>query len=504
LRTAAPLFRAYEHAVDILEKSFAPLFHHSDEFYVLLCGDRNPKKEKIMESNMSKRKFMPLLELSKLASKIKAKKQLGKERGYSLLMDDIDNPPEEGYEAFDDSEDDLLSHHHSDMADDDDDDSDNDESFDLSYWHITIPNIDYVLEKNKKNYVFILKVERIGGRPNSLDETEWQVVRKYNEFYVLDSKLRRFHDSLNNAEIPAKRTILKKDYEYLSSIRLKFQEYLQRLVRSPVLRGSSLLHSFLTPGAEITGMFEPESVGREAGRKVKSLKSKLVIEKGQNLELFLNSFIISAEPTLKKKIPAKTPPTTFYTPGHRRRDSRMYLPPPAWAQRNHRRTLSDSSDDFFKLQATTVTEFILYGARNVLKVSPWLHHILTCARYLCMNTIDAFVERYLSYKLSLATADLQLVEYIHLIRDLVFFDNDAPRTDSDKVERRDKTLEQMLAFLPEKLVKVIGVDNHERTIQTIFEMFQHPKLNKQLLYILLDDLIMELFPELRMQSTVKN
>lgn len=52
----------------------------------------------------------------------------------------------------------------------------------------------------------------------------------------------------------------------------------QRLVRSPVLRGSSLLHSFLTPGAEMTGKIEPESVGREAGRKVKSLKSKLVIE----------------------------------------------------------------------------------------------------------------------------------------------------------------------------------------------------------------------------------
>ena len=54
---------------------------------------------------------------------------------------------------------------------------------------------------------------------------------------------------------------------------------LQRLVRSPILRESGLVHSFLTPGHEMGGgLFEPDSVGREAHRKVNSLKSKLVIE----------------------------------------------------------------------------------------------------------------------------------------------------------------------------------------------------------------------------------
>ena len=62
---------------------------------------------------------------------------------------------------------------------------------------------------------------------------------------------------------------------------LKVFLFFQRLARSPVLRGSSLLHSFLTPGSEITGMFEPDSVSREAERKVKSLKSKLIIEVSQ-------------------------------------------------------------------------------------------------------------------------------------------------------------------------------------------------------------------------------
>ena len=31
----------------------------------------------------------------------------------------------------------------------------------------------------------------------------------------------------------------------------------------------------------------------------------------------------------------------------------------------------------------------------------------------------------------------------------------------------------------EKMVQLIGQENHEYAIRTIFEMFQHPRLNKQ-------------------------
>ena len=46
---------------------------------------------------------------------------------------------QEAFEAYEDSDDDFEP----------DCDSD-DEVHDLSYWHVTIPKIDYVLEKNKK------------------------------------------------------------------------------------------------------------------------------------------------------------------------------------------------------------------------------------------------------------------------------------------------------------------------------------------------------------------
>ena len=50
---------------------------------------------------------------------------------------------QDSYEAYGESEDDLL--------DDERDQRDSDdEIFDLSYWHITIPHLDYILEKNKR------------------------------------------------------------------------------------------------------------------------------------------------------------------------------------------------------------------------------------------------------------------------------------------------------------------------------------------------------------------
>lgn len=487
-RAAAPLFRAYEHAVDILDKVYVPLFHQSDEIFELKCGDRNPKvKKSTDECSLAKRKFMAFADLSKITSRIRARKMLAK--GEKLTsMDELDFPlTEEAYESYEDEFDPDNEEDHF------DDNEMHIDSFDLNYCHITIPKMDFVLIGNKRCYVYIITVDVIGSRSDG-ELSQWQAVRKYNEFYVLDIKLRRFHEALNLAELPAKRTILKKDFDYLNSIRPRLQEYLQKLARSPALKGSSLLQRFLSPGPEIDGMFEPESVGREAGRKVKSLKNKLVIEKGQNLEKFLNSFINSAEPPAKKKIPPKPMPTHMMYSTHRRHDSLVQLPPPHWA-RELRRNLSINSDIDF-LSPHSVSEYVLYVCRNLFKVPSLIHHILIFAQFLCKNTIDVFIEKFITYKILLGTAELQLISYIHLVRDAIFFDSDPPRTDSDKVERRDCTLQKLLNYLPNKMRNCIGPENHDQAMRTMFEMFQYPRLNKQLFYILFDELMYELFPEL--------
>ncbi|XP_065066151.1 sorting nexin-14-like [Rhopilema esculentum] len=508
LRTAEPLFKAYEYAFNLIEYKFAPLFHESDEFYRILCGPREveqPKKEPI---KIPKKKFMPLAELTRLANRIKMRKRVAKEdKSLAIFLDEME-PSESSPELLDEEEDEVEDFSAGLITEEDVDVS---EKRDLSYWHITIPRIESIFERNKKVYVFVINIESIGTENGIRADTKWQVLRKYNEFFVLDSKLRRFHGTLHRAELPGKRTILKKDLDFLATCRLPFQEYLQSLVRNPVLRGSGLLHIFLSPGSELTGMFEPESMGREAGRKIQSIKSKLVIERGQNLDEFLQAFLASAEPP-KKKIPPKPQNEKIQRPTKQRKNSKLYLPsrPCSWelvlgifwrfypqlllqqiAIENTTKNLSNEM---------TITDYIIYSARSLLKVSPFLHHVLIFVRFLAKNTLDYFIERFVSYKFALATQEDQIVDLTHLLRDVVFFDNDPPRTDSEKVARRDETFEKMMKFLPDIVKKIIGNDTHEYGIRLIFEVFQHPKLNKQLVYTLLDELVVELFPEISTQE----
>ena len=89
-KTAVPLFQAYEHAVDILEKIYSPLFHQSADFFLLKCGNRDIKRKRSVEDvNISKRKFMGFADLSKLTSRIKAKK-MGSQRGGGERLSSMD------------------------------------------------------------------------------------------------------------------------------------------------------------------------------------------------------------------------------------------------------------------------------------------------------------------------------------------------------------------------------------------------------------------------------
>jgi sorting nexin-14 len=78
-----------------------------------------------------------------------------------------------------------------------------------------------------------------------------------------------------------------------------FEEFLQRLLQKPTLRGSDLLHSFLRSPGEfvpagpggIAGAM-PEGLGRMIRR---SVPLRLRKEKGQHLDTFLNAFVASTE-----------------------------------------------------------------------------------------------------------------------------------------------------------------------------------------------------------------
>ena len=53
------------------------------------------------------------------------------------------------------------------------------------------------------------------------------------------------------------------------------------------------------------------------------------------------------------------------------------------------------------------------------------------------------------------------------------------RTDTQKLERREQTLKEMLEFLPDIAVRAMGTERHKAGMTLLFELLQQPKLNKQ-------------------------
>ncbi|KAK3708732.1 hypothetical protein QZH41_015164 [Actinostola sp. cb2023] len=252
LKMAALLSKAYEHAYNLLEGTFIPLFYQSDDYFSLLCGSRLPARPLYKPtSRASKKKFDPLAEFSKLAGKIKHK---------------VLNPVREEYSAYDELDPYDMIETPPEFALDSDEEVDNasldEQSRDLSTWKITIP---HVIMENKYKCIYIISVERTDAKDGKYLFFNVKGDKgRYKEFYVLQSKLEEFHGAIENTFLPVKQSSskmasTKKPATYYESCRDQFENYLQVLSRNPLLKCSALLFYFLSPNKEFLKMFESKN-----------------------------------------------------------------------------------------------------------------------------------------------------------------------------------------------------------------------------------------------------
>ncbi|CAJ0956133.1 unnamed protein product, partial [Ranitomeya imitator] len=88
--------------------------------------------------------------------------------------------------------------------------------------------------------------------------------------------------------------------------------------------------------------------------------------------------------------------------------------------------------------------------------------------------------------------------------DAVFCETTEPRAVSAKQKRAKQTFEEMMAYIPvcpssctlDLIGKCIGEEAKYEGIRLLFDGLQQPVLNKQLSYVLLDIVILDIFPEL--------
>uniref|UniRef100_A0A4W6ERK7 Sorting nexin 14 n=1 Tax=Lates calcarifer TaxID=8187 RepID=A0A4W6ERK7_LATCA len=486
LQTIPCLFEAYEHVLSLLERVFTPMFCHSDEIGGLMHTTGNSCDSVRACSSVHCRNTSKRGEsfgISRIGSKIKGVFKSTTMEGSILppsAMNDIDNDVVE--EATVVMEDDSPAEPASMPG----------IQRNLSAWSISIPFIDIFDDEAKKEKIpccIHSLMETFGHEPE-----KWSVYRRYLEFYVLESKLTEFHGTFADAQLPSKRIIGPKNYEFLESKREEFEEYLQRLLQHPELSNSQLLADFLSPHSMESQFLDRMLPDVNLGKIFKSVPGKLIKERGQNLEPFIQSFFNSCESPKPK--PSR-PELTILSPtaeNNKKLFNNLF--------RNNA-NLSESPErkhnhNYF-MEVVTVHgmyDYMMYVGRVMFHMPDWLHHILAAGRILFKNTFEAYMDQYMQSKLEQILQEHRMVSLITQLRDAVFCENSEERTTEDKQMRAKQTFEEMMKYLPDFVGKCIGEEAKYEGIRLLFDGFQQPLLNKQMTYVLLDIAVQELFPEL--------
>ncbi|XP_066461276.1 sorting nexin-14 isoform X1 [Eleutherodactylus coqui] len=503
LQTMRCLFEAYEHVLSLLENVFTPMFCHSDEYFrQLLEGAESPtRSSKFNRNSLSlddirttqKRGGEPS-GIGKIGSRLKGVFKSTTMEGAMLpnygMAEGDEYAIEEGIMVLeDDSPVEVLTA------------STPNTPRNLSAWNISIPFVDFFedacLEKRDRKEripVFCIDVERNDRKAVGHEAEHWSVYRKYIEFYVLESKLTEFHGTFPDTQLPSKRIIGPKNYEFLKSKREEFQEYLQKLLQHPELSNSQLLADFLSPNSLETQFHDKILPDVNLGKMIKSVPSKLIKEKGQHLEPFIMNFINSCESPKPK--PSR-PELTILSPtseNDKKLFNDLYK-----NNANRSENIERRYNQNYFMEVMTVEgvyDYLMYIGRVVFHIPDWFHHLLMGGRILLKNSLETYTDYCLQCKLEQLSQEHRLVSLITLLRDAVFCETTEPRSAAVKHKRAKQTFEEMMAYIPDLIGKCIGDEAKYEGIRLLFDGLQQPVLNKQLSYVLLDIVLLEIFPEL--------
>ncbi|XP_070579671.1 sorting nexin-14-like isoform X2 [Ptychodera flava] len=487
LRTSDSLFRAYEYSYNLLENTFCPMFHQSDAYFNMICGKR--LSTACQRPLRGRKQNEPMSAVSKLGSRIKGvfRSNTSEDR---MMVDteeesEIDSDQASAADNIVSSMDVMLPL--------------DSQVRDLSAWRVSIPRYGLRQEGTSRYFVYVIHVDRLDIRSGDEEKMSWEVERRYPEFYVLENKLTEFHGVFEDCTLPSRRAFTTKTREFLESKIPVLEKWLQTLLTKPVLRGSDLLYSFLTTKDEFVAKFLPDV---NFGKMLKSVPNRILKERGQYLEPFLQSFVTSTEAPKPKPREGAEKKNKQYPTLLERRHNTLFMDNAGYSTDDDDIQYTREVQDTNVIHIDGIFDYVIHIARLAYDIPTWLHNLFYTVRILGKHTIENFADYYIGGKIDQVLHEEKLEFIINLLRDAIFFDDDPARTDEQKRERRDETFEEMKKFIPKIFAAAVGEDKFHSGTKLLFDLLQCPKLNKQLSYVLLDIALLELFPELEERTSV--
>lgn len=441
-RNCKSLYEAFEFANELLDY-YCRKFFHTDVYLKLICGQRS------LSFNLGFEEYCH----AQNSIKPESDKQALPDEGNDDFFDDIEHVK------------------------------------DLTNWQVSVSKINIKYDVvGREVFYFEIEICQLEGK-------RWVVERQFNEFYILASKLREFHgDELNQLLLPTRKPFLKVNKSMMESYRYDLELFLRHLLGNIYLKRSELLFNFLSANDFSYNYF---SDNFNLGKMIKNVPSKFSKERGQHLYSFLKNFIASCEKSSIVEIEDTS----------------------AKVQKPKKTSFSESTVEMDLSDLPSVSTQRIYAHLEYLydylllvlirfyNANNWILQLLYMARPLLRQTFQSVCEYLVSKQLqgTLFTSHkmCQLIAHltmslkdegnaaqVHTIADV------ASLTNLTKSQRSQKALTLAKEYIPKWLVEQLADFNkHEEMIFLLFSLLQHPLLNKQLLYLILNSLIADVFPE---------
>jgi len=380
--------------------------------------------------------------------------------------------------------------------------------------------------------------------------SEWKVDRKYQEFYVLETKMVEFHGEsiLDEGRLPAKKLFNMKSRAFVESMRPAFEKFLRRLLRNKKLRHSELLYTFLTSTDEFTATFLPNPI-----QLMRNFPGKFSLERGQNLSPFLDAFQSCADLELlgggRRNSPAQKfgllPKSASVSNSLGRENAHSTNPSARRSSQQHKlfrnnfnvpsknvykRVLDFSAPErsagLFPL-AGSATQVLCHLLATVFKLPHFIVLFLVGLTQPIYQKIHRLVYRVTRHELDESINELRLAQAVEYLTNFLYSDSEAikpikqsrscyeemnvektttggfcksllpPATaKSELVCEKEACRRAVLKFFNQFRVRsVVGPAEFDQGVLELLDIVQCPLLNKHISYILLDIAVKQIFPE---------
>ncbi|KAI1883541.1 hypothetical protein AGOR_G00232650 [Albula goreensis] len=324
----------------------------------------------------------------------------------------------------------------------------------LGTWRAVISGAEATEENGEQMPCYFVSVSLLEGEDS--DSNHWTVTRKLSEFQALHRKLTECFPTLKKVQLPSVSKLPFKsiDQKFLEKSKNQLNTFLLKMLKDERMCQSEALYAFLSPS--------PEHL------KVMDIQKKSNFSLASFLERLPGDFFSHQEEEAED-------------------DS----------------DLSDYGDETDgKKDALAEPCFMLIGEIFELRgMFKWVRKTLIA---LVQVTFGRTINKQIRDTVNWMFSEQMLVYYINIFRD-TFWPNgklapqNTARSESERKETKERAQQKLLDNIPDALQSLVGQQNARYGIIKIFNALQEVSANKHLLYILLEMLLKELYPELSLE-----